>query len=602
MQSRGRQIDRIACTALLLASGATAQTTTRASVSSAAIEANSYSRFASISDDGRYVVFQSYATNLVVGDTNLKADIFIHDQLSGVTERISVSTAGVQANGDSYDPVVSADGRFVAFWSYASNLVPGDTNGFSDVFVRDRQNLTTVRASVALGGGDADSASDGPSLSADGRYLAFQSSATNLILGDTNGTNDIFVRDLLNGTTVRASVDSGGNEADFRSVKPQISAAGRFVVFQSYADNLVPGDTNFTMDVFVRDLQTGTTIRASVDSNGVESSGNSGEGAISTDGRLVAFTCDADDLVPGDSNISPDVFVHDLLTGTTRLVSMSSAGVEGNSTSGGFPASGRNLALSAGGRFVVFPSLADNLVPADNNGIPDIFVRDLLLDRTERVSVSTGGAEGNDESEYPAISADGRFVAFDSYATNLVPGDGNATYDVFCRDRGDASAFVAFCAGDGSAGACPCGNSGAVGHGCENSAGTGGASLTASGSASLSADSVQLTCSGELPTAPSIVLQGSAVVGPIPFGDGLRCAGGLLKRMYVKSAVGGVVHAPQTGDLSLSARSAALGDPLSLGATRILQVYYRDPSTAFCPSPAGNAFNVSNAIAIAWGL
>ena len=158
-----------------------------------------------------------------------------------------------------------------------------------------------------------------------------------------------------------------------------------------------------------------------------------------------------------------------------------------------------------------------------------------------------------------------------------------------------------FCFGDGSGTACPCVNSGAAGHGCENSAGTGGAMLTVTGAASLSADTVQLTCSGELPTALSIVLQGTSAIAPVNFGDGLRCTGGFLKRLYVKSASGGVVIAPQPGDPSISARSAALGDPIPLGATRNYQVYYRDASPSFCPNPPGSTFNVSGAIAVAWG-
>ena len=220
---------------------------------------------------------------------------------------------------------------------------------------------------------------------------------------------------------------------------------------------------------------------------------------------------------------------------------------------------------------------------------------------TERVSVDSGGAQGNFYSYSPSISADGRYVAFRSLASNLVPGDTNGWQDVFVRDRGAGWAFTVFCSGDGSGAACPCGNSGGAGNGCENSAGTGGARLTASGVASLSADTAQLTSSGELPTALSIVLQGDAAIAPVNFGDGLRCTGGVLKRLYVKSASGGVVIAPQPGDPSVSARSAALGDPIPLGATRDYQVYYRDASPSFCPNPPGGTFNVSGAIAVAWG-
>jgi len=160
---------------------------------------------------------------------------------------------------------------------------------------------------------------------------------------------------------------------------------------------------------------------------------------------------------------------------------------------------------------------------------------------------------------------------------------------------------TAFCFGDGATAACPCANSGATGHGCENSASTGGALLTGSGVPSLSADTLQLSTSGELPTALSIVLQGTTSIAPVTYGDGLRCVGGTLKRLYARSASGGAVVAPQAGDPSVSARSAALGDPISSGATRNYQVYSRDPNPGFCTSPPGGTFNVSNAIAIVWG-
>jgi hypothetical protein len=192
-------------------------------------------------------------------------------------------------------------------------------------------------------------------------------------------------------------------------------------------------------------------------------------------------------------------------------------------------------------------------------------------------------------------------VAFTSEAWTLVNDDANGWRDVFVRDRGAASAFVSFCAGDGTIAACPCSNSGATGHGCENSSTTGGAILIASGVASLSADTVHLTSWGEKPVAFSVVLQGSLAISPVHYGDGLRCVGGTLKRLLSHNAVGGVVTIPQDADPTLSAKSAALGDVIPAGSTRNYQVYYRDPSATFCPTPTGSAFNISNAIAVAWG-
>jgi hypothetical protein len=184
-------------------------------------------------------------------------------------------------------------------------------------------------------------------------------------------------------------------------------------------------------------------------------------------------------------------------------------------------------------------------------------------------------------------------------SATLVAGDTNGVPDVFLRDRG-APPPSPFCFGDGSEGACPCGNDGAAGRGCENSAATGGALLTAVGSRSLAGDTLVLTSSGELPSVLGIFLQGSLSIAPVTFGDGLRCTGGLLKRLYTHNAIGGVVSAPQAGELSVSARSAALGDTIAAGATRYYQTYYRDPVLGYCANPPGNSWNVSSGLSILW--
>src|SRR5258705_1174680 len=257
--------------------------------------------------------------------------------------------------------------------------------------------------------------------------------------------------------------------------------------------------------------------------------------------------------------------------------------------------------FSGDGRLVGFWSCATNLVAGDTNAVYDCFVRDRQRGTTERVSVATDGSQGSDDSFGTWISADGRFAAFYGPSTNLVIGDSNGQWDVFLRDRGASSAFTSFCFGDGAMASCPCNNSGVTGGGCQNSAGTGGALLAASGTASLSSDTVRFTSSGELPAALTIVLQGSLAVAPMRFGDGLSCEAGALKRLYVSSALGGVVVVPGAGDPSVSSRSAALGDSIPLGAPRNYQAYYRDPSPTFCPNPPGGTLNASNAIAVAWG-
>jgi Tol biopolymer transport system component len=398
--------------------------TTRVSVASDGAQGNSGSWCPSISADGRYVAFQSYASNLVPGDTNGVLDVFVHDRLTGQTTRVSVASDGTQGNGDSGCPSISADGRYVAFASLASNLVPGDTNGTWDVFVHDRLTGQTTRVSVASDGAQGNSGSWCPSISADGRYVAFQSYASNLVPGDTNGVLDVFVHDRLTGQTTRVSVASDGAQGNGDSECPSISADGRYVAFQSYASNLVPGDTNLVRDIFVHDRLTGQTTRVSVASDGTQGNDHSRFPSISADGRYVAFASLASNLVPGDTNGKQDIFVHDRLTGQTTRVSVASGGAQGNGDSE-FPS------ISADGRYVAFQSYASNLVPGDTNLVPDIFVHDRLTGQTTRVSVASDGTQGDSYSFGSSISADGRYVAFASYASNLVPGDANGDIDVF---------------------------------------------------------------------------------------------------------------------------------------------------------------------------
>src|SRR5438093_242361 len=305
-----------------------AQTTERVSVASGGTEANGASLSSALSADGRFVAFDSAATDLVAADTNGVSDVFVHDRQTGATERVSVASGGAQGDGSSgrigfaFPPALSADGRFIAFVSSATSLVAGDTNGATDVFVHDRQTGTTERVSVGSGGGTQGTGNSGgffafPALSGDGRLVAFQSDATNLVAGDTNGATDVFVHDRQTGTTERVSVASGGRQGNGTSAGPALSADGRFVAFYSTATNLVAGDTNGATDVFVRDRQTGTTERASVASGGTQGNGSSAGPVLSADGGLVAFHSTATNLVAGDANGAYDVFVHDRAVSTT---------------------------------------------------------------------------------------------------------------------------------------------------------------------------------------------------------------------------------------------------------------------------------------------
>ena len=381
----------------------------------------------SISSTGRFVAFQSGGTKLAGSDTNSADDVFVRDRKNGTTERVSVTSGGKEGHLDSGSPAISADGRFVAFYSFATNLVAGDTNGKRDVFVRDRKTGKTRRISVNSAGQQGNGASDGASVSADGRFVAFWSNATDLVTGDTNNSSDIFVRDRKTSKTERVSVNSGGAQSEAAdTTNPSISADGRFVAFESSANNLVGGDRNGETDIFVRDRKAGATQRVSVSSNGEQANGYSEFPSVSADGRFVAFDSVASNLVAGDTNNAKDIFVRDLQTGTTRRVSIASQAAPGNSDSA-------FASISAHGRFVAFESFANNLVGGDSNNKFDVFVRDRTGHRTVRVSVNSHGAQGNNDSIFPSISADGRFVAFASAASNLVAGDTNGLADDFVR-------------------------------------------------------------------------------------------------------------------------------------------------------------------------
>ncbi|MFN0009325.1 MAG: IPT/TIG domain-containing protein [Planctomycetota bacterium] len=418
----------------LAPSVATAQTTTRVSVASGGGQGNGSSLSPSLSADGRYVAFWSDATNLVPGDTNGCHDVFVRDCIAGMTARVSVDSTGVQGNGLSGYPTISADGRYVVFESDATNLISTDSNNTRDIFVRDRQSATTTRVSVTSAGTQATNSSSWCSISGDGRYVSFASWANNLVSGDTNLLGDIFVHDRQIGQTTRVSVDSIGTQADDYSAGwSALSANGRYIAFGSAATNLVAGDTNASWDIFWHDRIAGTTDRVSVTSGEVQSNGSSFTSplSVSNDGRYVGFRSDATNLFAGDANGLDDVFVRDRQQGTTECVSVNTGGAQGNASSGT-----QGISSSPDGRYVAFWSWTGNLAPGDTNGAQDIFLRDRQLGTTERVSVAADGTQGNGDCKWAALSADGRYIAFASVASNLVASDTNATFDIFLRDRG----------------------------------------------------------------------------------------------------------------------------------------------------------------------
>ncbi len=406
-----------------------AQTTERVSVASNGDEGNNGSSEPSISTDGRYVSFASDASNLVVGDTNGVSDIFVHERNTGVTTRVSVSSDSIEGNGDSSFTRISTDGRYVVFHSDATNLVVNDTNGSRDIFVHDRSTGETTRVSVSSDGtqGNGDSAWANR-ISTDGRYVSFASDASNLVVGDTNGVSDVFVHDRQTGETTRVSVSSGGVESNGANGWGTISHDGRYVGFFSDASNLVVGDTNGVIDVFVHDRNTGETTRVSVSSDGTQGNGDSDQISISTDGRYVGYLSDASNLVANDTNGSRDIFVHDRQTSETTRVSVSSNGAEGNDFSS-------RPNISSDGRYVTFHSDATNLVVDDTNGSRDIFIHDRQAGEATRVSVSSSGAQANGHSTWNYTSSDGRYVTFRSEASNLVVDDTNGVADIFVNDR-----------------------------------------------------------------------------------------------------------------------------------------------------------------------
>jgi len=395
------------------------------SVSSGGSQANGNSENPSISSDGRFIAFISDATNLVSGDTNDVKDVFVHDRDTGDTERVSIASDGTETDDESFTLSLSSNGTFVAFGSFATNLVAGDSNGVSDIFVHDRGIGDTERVSIASDGTEANDESSYVSISSDGRYVAFESNATNLVPNDTNIKSDIFVHDRINGTTERVSISTAGAQANGDSFFTAISSNGRFVAFSSEASNLVANDANDQIDIFVHDRENNITklLIGPVEFN-------TGSGfiivapVISPEGDFVGFRSNADDLVTSDSNNSFDVFLVNRVTEIIERVSLSTSEVAGNSDSS-------SPSISSDNRFVVFSSIANNLVSQDSNGFEDVFVRDRNAGITKRVSLAFDCSEGDSSSFSAVVSGDGNFIALTSAAENLIADDANGFLDVF---------------------------------------------------------------------------------------------------------------------------------------------------------------------------
>ncbi len=381
-----------------------------------------------ISGDGRYVAFESSASTLVTSDTNDITDIFVFDRQAGKTSRVSINSAGVEGDSGSTSAAISGDGRYVAFQSQAKNLVTADSNDAGDVFVHDRQTGQTTRVSVSSSGAEAQGASNDPSISADGRYIAFVSDAANLAAGSTGGHRNVFLHDRQTGQTTLISAGFGGASVDGDSDGPAISGDGSTIAFRSDATNLLAAgsDTNSAGDIFVYDRPSGKISRVSVTSSGAQAHGESSAPAISADGTSIVFASTADNLTVTNTGGFSNIYLRDRQTSQTIWISHA---LDGSAPNGyaDIPT------ISGDGNSIAFVSSANNLVGYDAKSLADVFLYDRRQNTISCLSVSAQGGATDSSSTNPAISTDGHFTAFESYATNLLPAPIAPTGDIYVR-------------------------------------------------------------------------------------------------------------------------------------------------------------------------
>ncbi len=496
------------------------QSTERVSVGQAGVQGADSSGVAALADGERWVAFTSLAENFSTLATRGVTHVFVRDRQLGTTTLASISTGNAAANADCFGPVLAGNGRWVAFRSAASNLVPGDANGVDDVFVHDLLQQATQRASVAFDGGDANAWSYYQQLSFDGRFVCFLSEASNLVPADSNATFDVFVRDMQTQATELVSLATSGAPTGLFefSVDPSISGDGRRIAFASVSEVFDPGSANGQMDVFLRDRALGTTQLVSLGLGGVPANGASELPSISSDGRCVAFVSSASNLVPGDTNGVQDVFVRDLAAQVTQRVSVSSSGVQASQASWLYYS---HNTISGDGSRIAFESYAPELVLGDANAWSDVFVHDRSLQQTWIASVSSSGQQIHLGATRAAISIDGRCVAFESNDAHLVAGDTNAVSDVFLRLLHSVRApIVTLCQAMLSPEGCL-------------------PTLSAAGQPSLGGSAAfQIALSGAPQGMPGIVLAGLAPLEP-PFGTGGLCVDRVFERSPLLLAVDG---------------------------------------------------------------
>ncbi|MEM9378998.1 MAG: hypothetical protein AAGB93_03535 [Planctomycetota bacterium] len=536
-----------------LAPLAFAQSNFGVSVDSTGTFGNDFSYFSVISDDGRYIAFQSESSNLASGDFNGRYDIFRHDLVTRETVLVSLRSNGTgSGNSLSLAPDISGDGRYVVWSSNASNLVAGDSNGTWDVFLRDLQAGVTERISLTSTGAQATDRSDEPSITPDGSYVVFESDAA-LVPTDTNGQKDVYRLTRATGTLELVSISQSGVQGNGWSYHGEASDDGRYVSFTSAADTFVPGDTNGLTDIFRKDMSTGELVRVNVSSSGTQSSSETNWPSISGDGTTVVFSSRSP-LVTGDTNQNWDIFARDVAAGTTERINVRPDGGQANSYARS------PVSLSTDGQFVLYASLSTNLVAGDTNDSQDVFLRNRTTGTTERLNLSTSGGELNDDSWVPAMTPDVAVITYTSEATNIVLGDTNGERQIFARSLTD-DLGTSYCD------AVP------------NSTGA-AAEISATGSAAVSANDVTLHATSLPPQSFGFFLtsQDQAFTQTPGGSQGNLCLGGAVGRFI---GPGQIQNSGLVGEISVAIDLSAFPQPngfvaVAAGETWNFQLWTRD--------------------------
>lgn len=372
-----------------------------------------------MSEDGRFIAYHSNSNDLSLDDDNCDRDIFLFDSQTNTTTIISrlpgSPVAGSCSNlGNSSYPSISADGRFIAFLSSNASLVVGDSNARDDVFVFDRINNTIERVSISSSGTQINSNADiEQTITANGRFVVF--SAGGNIATPSSPATQIYLRDRQNNTTTLVSKSTLGGPANGNSRNPYIDRSGSHIIYLSDATDIISGDNNGVADFVIYDIGADSSSAANLSSsNQLPTTGANERPFVTGSGRYLVFPHAANNLVANDNNSNSDLFVRDTLNNSNSRESVDS---NGNETTG----LNSHPRMSEDGRFVVFRGSANNLVSGDSNGQPDVFMRDRLTQTTYRFSVSASGDQANGTSAAPFISANGRYIGFSTIATNILP-------------------------------------------------------------------------------------------------------------------------------------------------------------------------------------